>query len=612
MGSGVFRQLGAVIGLLVVCLFGALPFAPSYLVAAPAHEEGGKLEYIAANLAETPFLFDPLNLELVDELQLVEDGQLKTQVQTPVGPLATSDLYVSGHHAYLGSFADAVHIVDISQPHQLELVAQIPTSGPAVDVKVDGEVAVVGVQKSGSQFGLLVVDVSNPLDPRVVGELSDPSWRGVHNLFLAGDRAYLAPIGNGEQVRGVIVVDLSDPTRPAISGNWVNERPIFSNRIHDIFVDDGVAYLSDFFSGLVLLDLTDRDNPVTLASLYIQDGIHSAWAHNGFVYCNQEFGGARRPLHIVDVTDLSAPVLTRSFRADVPLDSGVIGPHNPYVRDSWLYWAYYDSGLRVFDISIPDRPVEVASHPSTLAWGAHAHTDGHIYVADSRLGLRAFRFNRPAFAVRDISVVEPVFTGGLAPIEISTQPLPHRTDQVLVRVAVSVEDLSSSPVVCELRDDGLEEDSNASDGIFSGSFSLPENAEAGTYRLRAWTEDDGGAIYPLDGTLEVLEDQQTAIAEEDEAGLPDQFELTQNFPNPFNSDTVIHFALNEPGAVDLGIYNTAAQRLTTLVDGVHPAGRHAARWNGRDDDGRPLASGVYLYRLNAGGRQILRKLLLVR
>lgn len=167
-----------IVGNLAVSLIVAISIGPSGLTAAPAHEEGDKLEYLADHLSESPILFDPLNLELVDELKLTEDGQLETQIQTPVGVLATSDLFVSGNHAYVGSFADAVHIVDISRPDQLQLVAQIPTSGPAVDVKVDGNLAVVGVQKSGSQFGLLVVDVSDPSDPRVVGELIRPGLAG--------------------------------------------------------------------------------------------------------------------------------------------------------------------------------------------------------------------------------------------------------------------------------------------------------------------------------------------------------------------------------------------------------------------------------------------------
>ena len=97
-----------IVGNLAVSLIVAIPIGPSGLTAAPAHEEGDKLEYLADHLSESPILFDPLNLELVDELKLTEDGQLETQIQMPVGVLATSDLFVSGNHAYVGSFADAV------------------------------------------------------------------------------------------------------------------------------------------------------------------------------------------------------------------------------------------------------------------------------------------------------------------------------------------------------------------------------------------------------------------------------------------------------------------------------------------------------------------------
>lgn len=114
--------MNGIAGILAVFSSVAISIDPSGLAAAPAHEEGGKLQYIADHLSESPLLFDPLNLELVDELKLNDDGQLETQVQTPLGPLATSDLYVSGNHAYVGSFANALHIVDISRPDQLELV----------------------------------------------------------------------------------------------------------------------------------------------------------------------------------------------------------------------------------------------------------------------------------------------------------------------------------------------------------------------------------------------------------------------------------------------------------------------------------------------------------
>jgi len=106
----------------------------------------------------------------------------------------------------------------------------------------------------------------------------------------------------------------------------------------------------------------------------------------------------------------------------------------------------------------------------------------------------------------------------------------------------------------------------------------------------------------------------TAVLEEQTDALPQTFTLAQNYPNPFNSTTVIRYALPTATDVDLAIFNLAGQQVAALVQGVRQAGTYTMRWDGRDDDGRALASGVYLYRLRTGdGKQVeTRKLLLLR
>ena len=85
-------------------------------------------------------------------------------------------------------------------------------------------------------------------------------------------------------------------------------------------------------------------------------------------------------------------------------------------------------------------------------------------------------------------------------------------------------------------------------------------------------------------------------------GLPSETELQQNWPNPFNSETVISWFLLEPGPM---------QRLAVLRKGPQEAGHQRLQWDGRDDRGHPLASGVYLYRL-VSGKILTRKLTLLR
>jgi hypothetical protein len=88
--------------------------------------------------------------------------------------------------------------------------------------------------------------------------------------------------------------------------------------------------------------------------------------------------------------------------------------------------------------------------------------------------------------------------------------------------------------------------------------------------------------------------------------------LAQNSPNPFRPATTIRFELPQRTAVELNVYTVRGRRVTTLVSRVLPAGSHAAVWNGRDDNGHPVAAGAYFYHLSADGVSLTKKMLLLR
>ncbi|NKB68889.1 MAG: T9SS type A sorting domain-containing protein [Candidatus Latescibacteria bacterium] len=116
----------------------------------------------------------------------------------------------------------------------------------------------------------------------------------------------------------------------------------------------------------------------------------------------------------------------------------------------------------------------------------------------------------------------------------------------------------------------------------------------------------------LSRNVEVQGDPFTAVLETRDGTVPDDFALNQNFPNPFNAGTVIQFSLPTASPVELAVFNLAGQKVATLAEGVRTAGQYRLEWDGRDDGGRELASGVYLYRLQAGDQVETRKLLLLR
>ena len=101
---------------------------------------------------------------------------------------------------------------------------------------------------------------------------------------------------------------------------------------------------------------------------------------------------------------------------------------------------------------------------------------------------------------------------------------------------------------------------------------------------------------------------------EDQTGsqLPQEFALQQNYPNPFNPSTTIAFELPQASAVKLAVYNMQGQLVRTLVNGQKPSGSHSVVWDGLDDHGARVASGVYLYTLKASAVALQRKLVLMK
>ena len=95
-------------------------------------------------------------------------------------------------------------------------------------------------------------------------------------------------------------------------------------------------------------------------------------------------------------------------------------------------------------------------------------------------------------------------------------------------------------------------------------------------------------------------------------GIPSAFALLQNYPNPFNPSTTIGFSVSQSGPVLLDIYDLTGRHVRTLLGGQVAAGGHTVQWDGRDERGSAAASGVYFYRLMAGGYVATKKLLIIR
>ena len=329
-------------------------------------------------------------------------------------------------------------------------------------------------------------------------------------------------------------------------------------------------------------------------------------------------------LTIIDVSNPAAMVIAHTRPLGGPCRDLVLDPDR-----GMLITAEWDA-VRFYDTVEPDRPELVASVPAAGAW-AVVRRDSTVFVACANAGLRIIDVadyaspyeiaNLPVGGnVRDVAVwgdqallVGP--TIGLVTVDISepTSPSPAYqvpcagdATQILVHQGfayVRAEQVDSYPLVLE-------------------NLQLFQLFATRAPRLRGsyFTGPDLGVIaaaadrllfgYDEDIMVCLMQCGPVAAAPRPGGGPPD---LHPARPNPFNPRTTIGFTLPGRMAVSLRVYDAAGRLVTGLLTGeTLPAGRHDAIWNGRDREDRAVPSGVYFYRLDAGASSATGSVVLVR
>lgn len=174
-----------------------------------------------------------------------------------------------------------------------------------------------------------------------------------HNIYIDVPKGRLYAVG-GTMGNRVAVFDLeSNPTDPVLLANVL----VDGGYIHDIFVQDHIAYGSSGYDGMYIIDMTDPANPITKASLSTNGYNHSNWIYdNGTKLLVAEEVPQGLPLMIMDIADKDNdnifPINTFHEPLEAPMDSSVTY-HNPYVIDNYGIVSSYNDGITIFDLSNP-------------------------------------------------------------------------------------------------------------------------------------------------------------------------------------------------------------------------------------------------------------------
>ena len=116
-------------------------------------------------------------------------------------------------------------------------------------------------------------------------------------------------------------------------------------------------------------------------------------------------------------------------------------------------------------------------------------------------------------------------------------------------------------------------------------------------------------LWDCEAELVTMDQYQTEVHA---LRIPGEFALLQNYPNPFNSETVIRFQLPRAARVQMYMFNIRGQRVATLIDEQMDPGYHKITWDGRNDDNRRVASGIYIYLIQANRNRASQKLTIIK
>ncbi len=321
-------------------------------------------------------------------------------------------------YAYLGTHAAGIRpnvtgnvlfVYDVTDAANPTLTDSVMVNARVINDVLVNEAGTVGVlTREGAadrKNGLVVLDVSTPAHPRILSEFTDSLTSGIHNTWFYRNVVYVTNDGTG----AINIIDISDPAAPKMAGRWETGDP--NNRyVHDVWVHDGIMYLSYWDDGVQILDVGglnrggSAEKPVFVSKfVYPIGNTHNVWRDRNYLFigdeifgCPQCINGPRGYVHVVDLSDIDHPVEVGKY--EVP----EAGAHNMWAEDGKLYIAYYNGGLRIVDIRgelrgdlyrqgrqigyfhtandkgyVPNEP---------MAWGPQPFK-GNIFVSDMNSGL---------------------------------------------------------------------------------------------------------------------------------------------------------------------------------------------------------------------------------
>jgi hypothetical protein len=533
---------------------------------------------------------------------------------------------------FISSGQSRLQVIDISNPVSPILAGSLVVPGQAEDVAVDGVHAYVACRAEG----LLVVDISNPASPQPRGVFNNGGT--TINVIAMEPHVY---VGNTESVS---IVNASNPNLPTLVTS------VGGRSWRGIAVGGAYVYFTGDIPDFGVVDFSTFNSPPVIGQLAVS-GSETVLAGD---YAFLSGGGGFHDLQIVDISNPASPVLVGQVTGGAPDGLAVAGDH-AYVID--------EHDTRVYNVSTPSNPVLVG----TADFSGHdiAVVGNYAFIVSDMTDLKVVDISNPpnfplvailhtVSSFRDMTVagnylylVAPGarltvvdISEPLAPLYVGEVDLGNGSPNDVTAAGshvyvcqgtgfrvIDVSNPAAPTVVGFVPEFGTGSSAVVGDyayvNVFFGGVSglvildvsVPAAPQSIGYVSRGGpVAATSTLVFTSGGGFTVLHAQcATTAAVSSQVSAPDVASMDMNFPNPFSGSTVIPYQLPAAAQVSLRIYDISGRMVRVLEENASRVrGRHLVSWNGHNAEGRPLPAGIYLCRLDAGGRSDTRRITLLK
>jgi len=472
---------------------------------------------------------------------------------------------------------------------------------------------------TSSNSELLIINITNLTNPFIEGLVSVPGFP--QDVVVNDNISYVAV------PEKIYLVNTADPSNFAITDSiLINE---FSPSLD---IKDNKLYVADGSWGLKIFDISSSETPRLLGT-YSNNKLDARdiLVKGKYAYV---LNFAFQQLDVFDISDPTLPSMIYEIQANVGLDAeSSIWLDHLFVPTTKSVTDFYSQKIEIFDISNPETPIRNGEIDlADNIFSTCGASGDYLFTISRANGLRIFHVDDP-FKAEELGYYS--FMGSY---QLNSSMIVHNN------------------IVMIVNDDGLYIIKNENNSLPSLINCMPDTTIAKNNKFQFQYEvidvDNDALSFQIenqchgfnidestgfleytpgtisrDTTLQLvvaINDTKSTKRDTTEINIigttdvlcnpqaPAYFSLENNYPNPFNAETTIRFELPQNSHVRLEIYNLLGQRVTTLLNSPKPAGRYTLKWDGKDQNGNDVASGIYFYKLVAGDFRQIKKMVLTR